>query len=55
MTIHYDFAKGKKIIVTLRSGEKIEGKYKEGKSKGLVLYPDTYIPYSKIKDTRITK
>ena len=55
MTIHYTFYRGKKILVTLRNGEKIEGKYREGKSRGLVLYPDTYIPYSKILDTRIVK
>ena len=55
MTIHYTFYKGKKIIVTLRNGEKIEGKFKEGRSKGLVLFPDMYIPYIKISDTKIVK
>ena len=47
--IHHTFYRGKKIIVIMRDGKKIIGKYKDSWSKGIILEGNKRIPYIKIK------
>jgi len=53
--IHHTFYRGKKIIVMMRNGEKIIGKYNDSWSKGIILEGNIRIPYIKIRSTTILR
>lgn len=53
--IHHTFYRGKKILVIMRNGKKIIGKYNDSWSKGIILEGNKRIPYIKIRSTTILR
>ena len=54
MSIHTDFRKGQRIVIHLKDGSFVVGKYRECKGRKIVLY-DSYVNLSDIKSTTIYK
>lgn len=52
--IHHGFKPGKRIIVMMRNGDKIVGKYEDHYSKGLIVEGQK-LPYSKMRSATIYK
>lgn len=52
--IHHGFPQGKRIIVIMRNGDKIIGKFETHYSKGLVV-EGRRLPYSQMRSATITE
>lgn len=53
--IHKDFQKGKRVLVMLRNGEKIVGKFISNNSLGIILDQDIHIKNKDIRAITILK
>lgn len=53
--IHKDFQKGKRVLVMLRNGEKVVGKFISNDSRGITLDQDRHIDNKNIRAITILK
>lgn len=53
--IHHTFYRGKKIIVIMRDGKKLIGKYADSFAKGIIMDGGKRIPYGRIRSATILR